>query len=426
MGKPMQNSNKPERSAGPDKSAFTPLADARLRTEPFPYILGTHAFACEVADAAHAWLDGHAPWRRHVHHFFDQFEYNLIDAKLPPLLHEGLVSAATLRGLRQRMEALFSVELADVFSVTAHRLVPGQGIGVHTDRPLLGYESHRLVVHLGPEFRDENGGHLMFFHGPDARDFAQAFRTIHNSAVAFELSPRSFHAVGELGKGVRYTLVYSFWRVDGIEVVEHPAQRIEDFDSPKVDQKDTRLAPHAAGGATLDELTNVLVQAKAALRPTPETAVLPDLVHTYELLRSYECSDEVCLAGLFHGLYGTAQAPEPLLHTSARERVRAAIGEQAEALVYACCAADYESFKRGLTRADPSLVASRWRPVPPAIDRSTLARMATLILAYRVARHARIRPSDEQWADELQLLALAEPHLDPRVRTALRRVYGSP
>ena len=409
-----------------DKSAFTPLADARLRTKPFPHIVGLRPLPDEVADAAHAWLDGHTPWRRHVHYFFDQFEYNLIDAKLPPLLHEGLLSAATLRGLRQRMEALFSVELADVFSVTAHRLVPGQGIGVHTDRPLLGYESHRMVVHLGPEFRDQNGGHLMFFDGPDERDFAQAFRTIHNSAVAFELSPHSFHAVGELAGGVRYTLVYSFWRVDGVDVVERPAQYIEDFDVPKVARKDTRLAPHARGGATLDALTDILAQANAALRPTPETAMLPDLVHTYELLRNYECSDEVCLAGLFHGVYGTADAADPLLRTSARERVRAAIGEQAEALVHACCAVEPESFKRALKRGDPSLVASRWRPVPPPIDRSMLARMATLMLAYRVAKHARFRPGDEQWAEERRLLALAEPHLDTRVQTVLRRVYGPP
>ena len=409
-----------------NESALIPLADARLRTEPFPYIVGLQPFPREVADAAHAWLDGHTPWRRHVHYFFDQFEYSLIDAKLPPLLHEGLVSAATLRGLRQRMEALFSVELADVFSVTAHRLVPGQGIGVHTDRPLLGYESHRMVVHLGPEFRDENGGHLMFFDGPDELDFVQAFRTIHNSAVAFELSPHSFHAVGEVASGVRYTLVYSFWRIDGVDVVERPAQHIEDFDAPKAARKDARVAPHAGGGATLDQLTDILVHAKAALRPTPETAVLPDLVHTYELLRGYECSDEVCLAGLFHGVYGTAHATDPLLHTSERERVRAAIGEQAEALVYACCAADYESFERALTQGEPSLVASRWRLVPPPIDRITLARMATLMLVYRVARHARFRPNDEQWNEERRLLALAEPHLDARIRTALRRVYGSP
>lgn len=409
--------NKPE-------SGFTPLADARLRTEPFRYVLGMRPFPREVAEAAHKWLDGHAPWRRHVHYFFDQFEYNLIDAKLPPLLHEGLVSARTLRGLRERMEALFSVRLADVFSVTAHRLVPGQGIGVHTDRPLLGYESHRMVVHLGPEFRDQNGGHLMFFDGPAERDFVQAFRTVHNSAVAFELSPDSYHAVGELARGVRYTVVYSFWRIDGVEKVERPAQHIDDFDVPKVALQPTRLAPHAAGGATIDALTDILVQAKAALRPTPETAILPDLVHAYELLRSYECSDEVCLAGLFHGVYGTAQAPDPLLRLSARERVRAAIGEQAEALVYACCAVEEQSFERALRQGDPSLVASRWRPVPPAIDRVTLGRMATLILAYRLARHARFRPDDKQWTEERRLFELAEPHLDAPVRTAMRRVWS--
>lgn len=322
------------------------------------------------------------------------------------------------------MEALFSIELADVFSVTAHRLVPGQGIGLHTDRPLLGYESHRMVVHFGPEFRDQNGGHLLFFNSENSDDLAQAFRTVHNSAVGFELSPSSYHAVAELSGGVRYTLVYSFWRADSLEVVEHPAHRIEEFESAQTDGQPTRIAPHAAAGETLDQLVRTLVKAGAAKRPTPETAVLPDMVHSYELLRSLGCRDELCLAGLFHGIYGTARAPDPLMRRSTdRERVRGAIGERAEALVHACAAADYDSLKRALAQSDPSLVGDRWRAAPLGIDRVGLVDLATLIIGYRVARHARFRPSEEEWADEQQLLSLAEPHLDASVRDGLRKVY---
>lgn len=404
------------------------LQDARQRQTPFPHFIASQSFAQDVADAAYTWLDANAPWRRHVSYFFDQFECNMLSMRLPRLLHEGLISPATLRLLRQRMEAQFSVSLADVFAVFAHRLVPGQGIGVHNDKPTPGNETHRLVVHLGPGFDDTSGGHLMFFRGKDPGDLACAFRSVHNTAVGFELSARSHHAVAELATGVRYTLVYSFWRADCADVVASPGERIEGDRLVPVGwtqaaPRDTHRAPHATSGKALDALLRVLVQAGAGRTPHPESAILPDLVHTYEILRGWRCSDAVCLAGLFHGVYGTARSPHRLIPLHQRDRVREAIGARAEELAYACCAASDETLQQALAHGDPGRVEDRWRGASLGIDRHTLAAIPTLIMAYRLAQHSRFPPTDEGWKDERRFFALASPHLDTRVRQAVRQVY---
>src|SRR5690606_24336967 len=128
-----------------------------------------------------------------------------------PSIREGLMSPAMLRRLRRKMESLFVEPMADVFSIVAHRLLPGQGIGVHNDDPRGGSEAFRMVLHLGPELDDSSGGHLMFFRSRDPDDVACAFRPIHNTAVGFALSERSYHAVADVMAGIRYSIVYSFW-----------------------------------------------------------------------------------------------------------------------------------------------------------------------------------------------------------------------
>lgn len=192
----------------------TILQRVRMRQTPFPHFIAWRPFAPAAIDAAHAWLHTSALWRRHASSFFDQFELRLVPATMHGPLHGHVASPATTDLLRQRMQDLFSVRLADTVTVVAHRLVAGQGIGVHTDKPHKGSETHRLVVHLGPDRDDAGGGHLMFFHSQDPGDIACAFRNIHNTAVGFELSTRSYHAVSDLRSGVRYTLVYSFWHAD--------------------------------------------------------------------------------------------------------------------------------------------------------------------------------------------------------------------
>lgn len=58
------------------------------------------------------------------------------------------------------------------------------------------------------------------------------------------------------------------------------------------------------------------------------------LIGTHDLLDQWQNSEDVCLAGLFHSIYGTKTFLPKALTTESRDDVRKLIGEQAEALVF--------------------------------------------------------------------------------------------
>lgn len=67
------------------------------------------------------------------------------------------------------------------------------------------------------------------------------------------------------------------------------------------------------------------------------------LIGTHDLLDEWENSEDVCLAGLFHSVYGTNTFLQAALTTESRDDVRSLIGERAEALVYVFGMSDRKS-----------------------------------------------------------------------------------
>lgn len=58
------------------------------------------------------------------------------------------------------------------------------------------------------------------------------------------------------------------------------------------------------------------------------------LIGTYDLLAQWGNPAEVCLAGLFHSVYGTRTFRSQVMSTNARCQLRASIGQYAEQLVF--------------------------------------------------------------------------------------------
>jgi (p)ppGpp synthase/HD superfamily hydrolase len=58
------------------------------------------------------------------------------------------------------------------------------------------------------------------------------------------------------------------------------------------------------------------------------------LMGTHDLLAQWRNAKHVCLAGLFHSVYGTKTFSTAALRTESRDDVRALIGERAEALAF--------------------------------------------------------------------------------------------
>ncbi len=110
-----------------------------------------------------------------------------------------------------RMREITGLPLVERFMVTAQRMLPGHVIGVHSDRPFLGYEVARLVVQLNKHWQAEHGGVLELFASPEG----EAIFTVnpeHNKAFGFLLHPKSYHGVTEVTQP-RQTVVFNFWHV---------------------------------------------------------------------------------------------------------------------------------------------------------------------------------------------------------------------
>lgn len=155
------------------------------------------------------WLEKDAPWELTVAEFYEQYEFSLRHASLDPA-QRGLIAPETLSALRNQMCEQFGRSLSDRVDVTAHKLIPKQTIRIHNDY-LSGGESYRLLLQLNRGWDPEDGGYLMFFHGPEPEMVSNVIEPINGSVQAFAISPRSYHAVSTVHAEERFTIVYSFY-----------------------------------------------------------------------------------------------------------------------------------------------------------------------------------------------------------------------
>ena len=190
---------------------MAPLRLSSVQTffEPFPHLLSLESLELAVSCRVLAWFESDAPWHLVETDFYEQFEFSLLDAQLPPAL-TFLQSSDFLTAVRSRVADLFGTDLGERVDITAHRLVPGQRIRLHNDF-IPRAETHRLLIQLNRDWKDENGGLLLFFNSSNPSDPPKVFRPVHNSAIGFAITPESYHAVSTLHAGERFTLVYSFY-----------------------------------------------------------------------------------------------------------------------------------------------------------------------------------------------------------------------
>lgn len=186
--------------------SFSPF---EVFSEPFPYAVSALTFDSGVSADVLEWLESELPWKLVETDFYEQFEFSFVDAVLPAGL-TFLQEQTFIDSLATEMEKLFGVSLSGSVDATAHRLLPGQRIRIHNDF-IPEAETHRLLIQLNRGWEDGDGGFLLFFNSPDPADVHKILRPVHNSAVAFAISPDSHHAVTTVRGGERYTLVYSFY-----------------------------------------------------------------------------------------------------------------------------------------------------------------------------------------------------------------------
>ena len=79
---------------------------------------------------------------------------------------------------------------------------------------------------------------------------------------------------------------------------------------------------------------------------------LAHLVAVFKGLEAWECGEDVCLAGMFHSIYGTEMFQGYKLPFERRAEVRDLIGERAERLAWVNCVMDRTSFDRAAEQSE--------------------------------------------------------------------------
>ena len=183
------------------------------RRTPFRYFLARRCLARDVERALLEWFETGAPWRLVETDFYQQHEFDVLDAALPPNV-ASLAAPDSVAAIRRTVAAVFDVAFDDRVRLAAHRLTRGQRIAIHNDYGT-GEETHRLIVHVNRGLRDEDGGLFMLFDSCDPRDVHRIIRPVGGAGIGFEIGEHSNHAVSRLHGGERYTLVYSFYARPG-------------------------------------------------------------------------------------------------------------------------------------------------------------------------------------------------------------------
>ena len=231
-------------------------------------------------------------WKFHKEAFFEQYEYK-VNHKNELFFQEiGLE-------IKSLLEHEFNVELSDDFAIVFHKLTPGQRISIHNDCPILGYETHRLVLNLNDEYEDNNGGHFYICSERNSESIFKILRPIVNSGFGFEASKNSYHAIGKVLCRDRYSLVFSFYHVGNtINIKKHICHTISE-------------ARERFENTIMSEDRSLLDQLDLNEIKTLKSTLLDHLVDTYCILKLWGENEMTARVGLFHSIIGSAKFQLP-------------------------------------------------------------------------------------------------------------------
>lgn len=169
--------------------------------QPFPFFFADAAFSAAQC-AALEQLFLHATHWQHQDGVFYRCSLCDVSAHIPAAFQAEIVA---------RMRAITGLPLIDHLHVTVQRMQPGHVIGIHSDRPLLGYEIARLVLQLNQDWQADHGGVLQLFSSRESAAVVSV-NPVYNSAVGFLLHADSYHAVTEVSQP-RQSVVFNFWHM---------------------------------------------------------------------------------------------------------------------------------------------------------------------------------------------------------------------
>jgi len=166
---------------------------------PFPFFYDNSAFSREQCAALERLFLLDADWQ-HRDGAFYRCSLRDVTEHIPAAFQTEVLA---------RMREITGLPLTHRVLVTAQRMLPGQVIGIHSDRPLVGYEIARLVVQLNKQWQPEHGGVLELFASQES-DAVFRVNPEYNKAFGFLLHADSYHGVTEAIQP-RQSVVFNFW-----------------------------------------------------------------------------------------------------------------------------------------------------------------------------------------------------------------------
>lgn len=363
----------------------TYIETAAARQRPFRYFTSEQVLSADVAGHLLHWLETGVCWSLHQESFFEQYECNLLSVPAPSGC-AALFGKEALAELKRRMETLLGTELTDHIQVVAHKLLPSQGIGIHNDEPHDNVETHRFILQLSRGWSDENGGHLFLFNSKNPLDIHAVVRVNHNTGIGFALSNRSYHAVSDVRHGIRYTVIYSFWQ----QQTRRPDTPRDETSIGEEPREETNREVEVSAKHNIGSMLRFLRSAAAHEMVHSGKNLLKHLTNTYRILRRWGCPEYLCIAGLFHSVYGTESFTQATFALDQRQFIRDKIGADAEQLAYLNCIATRGSLYENLEREAGYSLRSFRDGTTISISRECLADLMALDLANSLEQLARI------------------------------------
>ena len=184
------------------------LSSAIIYDTPFPHFSSTSVLNDGFESKIYDWFQKIDEWQLVETDFYEQYEFSLLSINLPDDV-KCLNEPQFLNLIKTKFAEVFNASEFELVDVVAHKLVNSQHIGVHNDY-INGDETHRLVLHFNPDWKEEYGGYLLLFNSSNANEISKVVSPLNNSAFGFEISKRSHHAVSKIYNFIRYSLVYTF------------------------------------------------------------------------------------------------------------------------------------------------------------------------------------------------------------------------
>jgi hypothetical protein len=153
----------------------------------------------------------------------------------------------------------------------------------------------------------------------------------------------------------------------------------------------------------------------------PSGTLLQHLRGTYDILEAWGCPEHLCLAGLYHSVYGTEAFQRQTIALEARSQVREAIGERAEEVAFLYCAIRRSSLYDNLGRGAPHSVEDRSGERIPLHGLEQLSELLTLDVANRLEQVDRVSTSATRRATDREIYERAVPLLPAAAVEAFRQ-----